>query len=129
MTAWVRASKLDQASFAERFLGRSADDSVAAKLRSAAEGAGTATSHAALRDAAGRLADAMQTVGLDRWAGFLADAYGRADPPEAVAATGGGQPSPDLGKDAIRPVYPLELCSVSALLVGQEALPGPPEPL
>lgn len=108
MTAWVLANRLDQASFAEHFLGRSADDPVAANLRSAAQGADMATTHAELRDAAGHLADAMQAVGLDRWAAFLTDAHDRARDPATTAAVGQSSSPPNLGKDAIRPVYPLE---------------------
>jgi hypothetical protein len=67
-----------------------------------------ATSHAELREAAEKVASAMQAVGLDRWPRFLADAQERARDPATVAAIEkSGQPA-DPGRDAIRPVYPLE---------------------
>ena len=81
MTAWLRATALNQASFASRLFGRSADDPVIRDLHSAARRAATATSHDDLRDAAGKLARAMEAVsrkslrdfaGIDRWLGFVA---------------------------------------------------------
>lgn len=109
MTAWSRGGKLDSASFAEHFFGRGPDDPVVAKLRGAAQGAATATTHAELRDAGGQLADGMQIVGPDRWPRFLADAQERARDPATVAAVEASQqPPPRSGVDAIRPVYPLE---------------------
>lgn len=108
MTAWSRGSKLDSASFAEHFFGRGPDDPVVAKLRGAAQGAATATTHAELRDAGGQLADGMQIVGPDRWPCFLADAQERARDPATVAAVETSVQAPRYGVDAIRPVYPLE---------------------
>ncbi len=78
MTTWASAAGLDQAEFAERFLGRSADDPVVGDLRAAASGAVYAKSHADLGEAASHLAKAMQAVELDRWQRFLADAQERA---------------------------------------------------
>ena len=99
---------MDPASFAEHFFGRSADDPVAARLRIAAIGANQAQSHAELREAAGDLAAAQQTVGLDRWNAFLADAAQRASDPATTAAIEKSEQPPDPRKDAITPVYPLE---------------------
>jgi hypothetical protein len=108
MTAWVRGARLDQADFAERFFGRAADDPVVRDLRGAAIGASTATSHAEIREAAGKLAEAMQAIGLYQWPRFVADAQARARDPATVAAIENSRRSPDVRKDAIRPVYPVE---------------------
>ena len=86
MRSWVRGAALGQAQFAERFLGRAADDLVAKELRAAAMGAAVAKSHAALAEAANHLANAMQGIGIDRWQRFLADAQERASDPATVAA-------------------------------------------
>lgn len=75
MTAWSSTVKLSKAEFAERFLGRDGDDPVAKLLREAAL---AAAGRAPLRDAAEKLAEAMQTAGLDRWPRFVADAQRRA---------------------------------------------------
>ena len=88
--------------------GREADDPVVEKLCSAALGIGLATGHAELREAAEKLAEVMQTIGLDRWPRFLADAQERARDPATVAAIQKSQSPPGLRKDAIRPVYPIE---------------------
>lgn len=116
MTAWSRGGRLDAAQFAERFFGRGADDAVVAQLRAATREVAAATSHEALRGAGERIAGAMQTVGLDRWPGFLADAQARAHDPATAAAVEASQPTARRhGVDAIRPVYPLEyLLSVGA---------------
>jgi hypothetical protein len=95
MAAWVRGAKLDQADFAERFFGRAADDPVVRNLRSAAIGASTATSHAEIREAAGKLAEAMQAVGLYQWPRFVADAQTRARDPATVAAVENSRRPPD----------------------------------
>lgn len=108
MRAWIGGARLDQASFAERFFGRAPDDQIVAKLRAAAQGADMAESHAELRDAAGQLADAIQTVGLDRWRRFLADAQDRSRDAATIAAVEDSRMPSDTSKDAIRPVYPLE---------------------
>ena len=84
MTAWVRGNRLDQASFADRFFGRAADDPVVQKLRDATLGAASATSHMGMREAAEKLADAMKATGLDRWPRFVADAQARADDATAI---------------------------------------------
>ena len=66
MTAWLRATALKQAAFASRPFGRGADDPVVRDLHSAALGAATATNHDGLREATGKLARAMEAVGIDR---------------------------------------------------------------
>ena len=65
MTAWSQGAKLSDAGFADRFFGRAADDPVAQKLHSAALDIASADSHAVLREAADKIADAMQAVGLN----------------------------------------------------------------
>jgi putative AbiEii toxin of type IV toxin-antitoxin system len=67
-----------------------------------------ATSHAELRQAAEKVASAIQAVGLDRWPRFLADAQDRARKPSTVAALERSKQPPDPSRDAIRPVYPVE---------------------
>jgi len=74
MTAWAHGAQLATATFAERFFGRGADDPVVQKLHSAVLAVGLATSQAEMRQAAGWIADAMQTVGLNNWPRFVADA-------------------------------------------------------
>ncbi|MDR3472203.1 MAG: hypothetical protein P4M09_10995 [Devosia sp.] len=129
MTAWARAGGLDHAEFAERFLGRSAEDPVAGDLRATAMGAETAKSHADLAETAGHLTDAMRAIGIDRWQSFVADAAERAKDPATLAVVADnrqsqardGNPadamayakSPSLSElmkrdDSIRPVYPVE---------------------
>ena len=71
MTAWFGGARLSDAAFADRFFGRAADDPVAEKLHRAALDVGLATSHAELREAAEKVADAMKTIGLDNWPRFL----------------------------------------------------------
>jgi hypothetical protein len=87
MLAWASNGGGDRAGFAERFFGRDAGDPAVGKLRAAAAGAAAATSQTELREAAGKLAAAMKTVGLDRWPRFLADAGERA----AREAAGAGR--------------------------------------
>jgi hypothetical protein len=108
MTAWSNGTKLSKSAFADRFFGRTAEDPVVRKLHEATLNVGLATSHADLREAAEKVANAMQTVGLDRWPRFLADAQERARAPATVAAIEKSRQRPDPGKDAIRPVYPVE---------------------
>jgi hypothetical protein len=108
MSAWMRGTRLDQATFADRFFGRSADDHVVRSLHSAALDAATATSQADIREAAGKLAEAMQAVGLYQWPSFVADAEERARDPATVAAIEKSRQPPDPGRDAIQPVYPVE---------------------
>lgn len=108
LTAWLRATALDRASFGSRLFGRSADDPVVRDLHRAASRAATAESHDDLRDAAEKLAKAMQGVGIDRWPGFVADAAERARDPATRAAIEGSKQPPSPDREAIRPVYPLE---------------------
>ena len=108
MTAWSRGTKLGVDEFAERFFGRAADDPGVEQLHRAALDVGLAQSHAELREASDQLADAMQAIGLDRWPQFLANAQERARDPATVAAVEKSRQPSDPGKDAIRPVYPVE---------------------
>ena len=105
---WGRGTRMDMASFAEHFFGRSARDPVAARLHDAAMTANLAQSHAELREAADDLTAAQQMVGLDRWNAFLVDAAQRASDPATIAALEANERPPDPRKDAITPVYPLE---------------------
>lgn len=77
-------------------------------LHSAALGAATAANHEDLRDAAGKLADAIKAVGVDQWPRFVADASERARDPATQTAIEKSRQSPDPARDAIRPVYPVE---------------------
>lgn len=95
MRSWVRGAALGEAEFAERFLGRAANDPVTKELRAAAMGAAVAKSHAALAEAANHLANAMQGIGIDRWQRFLADAQERTNDPSTVAAVKKSQRSLD----------------------------------
>jgi hypothetical protein len=108
MTVWGRGARMDIASFAEHFLGRSADDPVATKPHNAAITANLAQSHAEFGEAASDLAAAQQIVGLDRWSGFLADAEQGANNQTTIAAVEQSEKPPAPGRDAIIPVYPLE---------------------
>jgi hypothetical protein len=65
MTAWIGGTRLSNAEFADRFFGRAADDPIAEKIHDAALDVGLAISHAELREAAEKVADAMKTIGLD----------------------------------------------------------------
>lgn len=108
MTAWLRATALNQAAFGSRLFGRSADDPVVRDLHMAALRAATAASQDELRDASERLARAMQSVGIEQWPRFVADAAERARDPATQAAIEKSRQPPGPGRDAIRPVYPLE---------------------
>ena len=108
MTAWLRATALTQAAFAGRLFGRSADDPVIWSLHDAALRAATATTHDDLREASGKLARAMEAVGIDRWPHFVADAQERARDPATQGAIEKSRQPPAPGRDAIRPVYPVE---------------------
>ena len=108
MTAWLRATALSQVAFASRLFGRSPDDPVVRDLHSAALRAATATSHDDLREAAGKLARAMEAVGIDRWPHFVANAQERARDPATQDAIERSRQPPAPGRDAIRPVYPVE---------------------
>ena len=108
MTAWLRATALNQTAFASRLFGRSADNPVVRNLHSAALRAATATTHDDFWEAAGKLAQAMEAVGIDRWPHFVAEAQQRARDPATQAAIEKSRQPPDPGRDAIRRVYPLE---------------------
>ncbi len=108
MTAWLRATALDQATFAARLFGRSADDPVVQSLHSAALRAATATSHGDLREAAGEVARAMGVVGVQQWPRFVADAQERTRDPATQTAIEKSRQPPAPGRDATRPVYPIE---------------------
>ena len=127
MAAWTRGIKLDQASFAKHFFGRDADDPVVAKLRSAAQGGASATTHAELRDAAGRLAEAIQTIGIDRWPRFLYEAKQKSERQVHVGALQGSISSPASPPDAIRsiPFGPVEAilgAGAVAAAIGKEGV-------
>jgi hypothetical protein len=62
----------------------------------------------------------MKAVGLDSWPSFVADAQARARDPATVAAIEKSLQPPDLKKDAITPVYPVE----TALAAGAAAVTG-----
>ena len=108
MTTWLSATALGRATFAFRLFGRGADDPVVGDLHRAALGAAAATSQNDLRDAAEKVAKAMQGVGIDGWPRFVADATERARDPATQAAIEKSRRPPDPARDAIRPVYPLE---------------------
>lgn len=61
--AWMRGNRMNQAAFADRFFGRSADDPVVLALRKATDLANVATSPADMAQASDNLADAMTRVG------------------------------------------------------------------
>ena len=54
------------------------------------------------------IAEALEAVGIDRWPGFVADAQERARDPATQAAIETSRQPPGPGRDAIRPVYPIE---------------------
>jgi hypothetical protein len=108
MTAWVRGSRMDAASFGSHFFGRAADDPVVGSLRAAVSEAVEATTRPQLAAASGDLAKAMTAVGLDGWPRFVADAQARAHEKATLAAIQKSLQPPDIRKDAIRPVYPVE---------------------
>ena len=99
MTAWLRATALNQAAFAFRLFGRSANYPVVCDFHDAALRAATATSHDDLREASGKLARAMEAVGIEWWPGFVADAQERARDPAVLAALkkgmGAASPAPN----------------------------------
>lgn len=104
MLAWMRGTGMKPEAFADRFFGRGANDPVVQALRDAAELAMTSTAHADMAAASGKVADAMQRVGLDRWSRFVVDAQTRASDPATEAAIKASIRAPD----AITPVYPVE---------------------
>ena len=79
MTAWIGARSLSQAAFGERLVAPSTSGAVIEKLRAAADGVRTATTHDDLTDASADLAGAMRGIGLEKWSWFLRDAAERAD--------------------------------------------------
>ena len=62
----------------------------------------------------------MEGVGIDRWPGFVADAQERARDPATQGAIEKSRQPPAPGRDAIRPVYPVE----TLLGVGAAAAKG-----
>jgi filamentous hemagglutinin len=89
-------------------------------VRAAVSEASFATTQAQLAKASGDLAEAMKAVGLDSWPRFVVDAQARARDPATVAAIEKSLQPPDLKRDAITPVYPVE----KALAVGAAAVTG-----
>ena len=110
LVRWSRGRRLDKATFASQFFGRSADDRAVQALHAAATGIATARDQADLRMASDHAAAAMQAVGLGNWQRFLADAEERADDPATLAAVAASQPRPTLPtlatKAAAAPVKP-----------------------
>jgi hypothetical protein len=110
MTAWIGARSLTDAAFEEHFVNPLTSSIAIGKLRAAAEGARTATTHEELGKASAELAGAMQVIGLDKWPSFLQGAAERADaysptqgrillaqattPNTATDASPGGNPAP-----------------------------------
>lgn len=95
VTAWIGARSLSDAAFAARLVDPATGNAALSKLRAAAEGVRTATTHNDLAEASATLAAAMQDIGLAKWPGFLDDAAERAD------AYGSGQ-----GKTLLAQVAP-----------------------
>ena len=108
MAAWIKGTRLDRATFANRFFGREVDDPVVQRLHLAAVGAATATNHDDIREAASQLADAIKEVGIDQWPRFVAEASSRPHDPATQAAIEKSRRLPDPAREAIRPVYPVE---------------------
>ena len=79
MVAWIGARSLNRAEFEKQFVGGSASDAAVDSLRAAAGTVRIATTHQDLGDASKHLADAMLSVGLNEWSGFLRDAADQAD--------------------------------------------------
>ena len=117
---WSGASRLDDAAFASRFLGRGADDRVVRALRGAAQDITGARDHGDLRQAAEQVAVAMQVVGLGNWGRFLADAQARADDPATLAAVAASQPRP------APPTPPAVSLPAAAPVVTRVAAPSTP---
>ncbi len=120
MAAWIYGGKMDAASFAHHFFDRDADDPVVASLRAAVSETVEAETRPQLAAASGHLADAIKTVGVDNWPRFVADARRRAHFKATLAAIEKSRQPPDLHRDAIRPVYPIE----NALAAGAAAMTG-----
>lgn len=104
MLAWMRGTAMRPETFAGLFFGRSADDPVVQALRDSVKLAMTSATPADMAEASGKVAEAMQRVGLDRWSRFIADAQTRASDPATEAAIKASIRAPD----AIKPVYPVE---------------------
>jgi rare lipoprotein A len=86
MTAWDGASGLSRDTFRELFLDPHTSDRTVDLLRKAAKVASQAHSHEELRAAGAALSEAMQSIGLDRWPRYLADAADRAEAARASPA-------------------------------------------
>jgi len=104
LVAWAKGRRLNDDAFARVFFDRTADNPVEVKLRKDA----LATAAGDIRGAAANVAEVIQHLGLDNWPRFLADAEIRAQAPNTVAEVAQSQAPPNLKKDAIQPVYPLE---------------------
>jgi hypothetical protein len=89
MTLWIHGGPVDKEQFGRVFLGRDADDPLVGLLHEAAPRVGLATGHAALGDAATKIAAAILMVGPDRWSRFLAELEDRALDPATAAAIEG----------------------------------------
>lgn len=85
--AWMRGIGMRPEMFADGFFGRSADDPVVQALSDAATFAMTSKTPADMAAASGKVAEAMQRVGLDRWSRFLADVQTRAQDPDEHPGT------------------------------------------
>jgi hypothetical protein len=79
MTAWISAHALTDAVFGAQLVDHFTGNAAIAKLRAAAEGVRTAKSSPDLVKASAELAGGMQSIGLDKWRGFLRDAAQRAE--------------------------------------------------
>ena len=78
VAAWYGASRLSRDAFRERLLDLYTSDETVDRLRSAARGIVEARTHAELGAAGVDLAAAVQTLGVERWPRYLADADRRA---------------------------------------------------
>lgn len=79
MAAWISARSLSDFAFRQNLVSPSTSATAVKKLRAAAEGVRTATTHEDLAQASADLASGVQSVGIDRWPGFLRNAAKRAD--------------------------------------------------
>jgi hypothetical protein len=78
MRAWVAARASGQTAISDHFFDPMTPSRAIDQLGAAAEGALNARSQQDLARASASLAAAMQTIGLDKWPGFLRDAARRA---------------------------------------------------
>jgi hypothetical protein len=99
MTAWTGARSLSDAAFRARFLDPSTSGAAVGKLRAAAEGVSGATTQKDLAAASADLAGAMQSVGLEKWPGFLKDAAERAQGGTKLAQAVTPNTATDAGSD------------------------------